>query len=288
MKPSSAEAAAAEAAAEAEALAECEAEEECEVPPSPLEEVLRGFGQTASNVWGAWGRFVEPDGKKATDGKMSGAERVAAEAAAAAQVAADAAIAEVEAAQLDPDDPLNAARLQLEEALRAAVAMQRGMGAPVAPRCVASLEAAIAEAADAGVGGEQLRNARERLEDCRAEAALEMAEYTLTMATRRANMASFGRAQMSELVRALGEATEAGVDPALIRSARKLVSRKGNEKEAQIVKLYDRLDRFKRMAAGADAASEGERENTERMLAQAQEKLAKLMAPEAEEEEEVA
>merc|ERR1719272_1912815 len=221
MKPSSAEAAAAEAAAEAEALAECEAEEECEVPPSPLEEVLRGFGQTASNVWGAWGRFVEPDGKKATDGKMSGAERAAEEA------AADAAIAEVEAAQLDPDDPLNAARLQLEEALRAAVAMQRGMGAPVAPRRVASLEAAIAEAADAGVGGEQLRNARERLEDCRAEAALEMAEYTLTMATRRANMASFGRAQMSELVRALGEATDAGVDPALIRSARKLVSRKG-------------------------------------------------------------
>merc|ERR1719272_2115757 len=118
MKPSSAEAAAAEAAAEAEALAECEAEEECEVPPSPLEEVMRGFGQTASNVWGAWGRLVEPDGKKATDGKMSGAERAAAEAAAAAQVAADAAIAEVEAAQLDPDDPLNAARLQLEEALQ--------------------------------------------------------------------------------------------------------------------------------------------------------------------------
>ena len=27
--------------------------------------------------------------------------------------------------------------------------------------------------------------------------------------------------------------------------ARKLVLRKGNEKEAQIVKLYDRLDRFK-------------------------------------------
>ena len=47
---------------------------------------------------------------------MSGAERAAGEAAAAAQVAADAAIAEVEAAQLDPDDPLNAARLQLEEA----------------------------------------------------------------------------------------------------------------------------------------------------------------------------
>merc|ERR1719272_1969160 len=112
MKPSSAEAAAAEAAAEAEALAECEAEEECEVPPSPLEEVLRGFGQTASNVWGAWGRLVEPDGKKATDGKMSGAER------AAGEVAADAAIAEVEAAQLDPDDPLNAARPRLEEALR--------------------------------------------------------------------------------------------------------------------------------------------------------------------------
>ena len=68
--------------------------------------------------------------------------------------------------------------------------------------------------------------------------------------------------------------------------ARKLVSRKGNDKEAQIVKLYDRLDRFKRMAAGADAASEGERENAERMLSQAQEKLAKLMAPEAEEKEE--
>ena len=27
--------------------------------------------------------------------------------------------------------------------------------------------------------------------------------------------------------------------------ARKLVSRKGNDKEAQIVKLYDRVDRFK-------------------------------------------
>ena len=40
-----------------------------------------------------------------------------------------------------------------------------------------------------------------------------------------------------------------------------------------------------RMAAGTDTASEGERENAERMLAQAQEKLAKLMAPEAEEEE---
>ena len=60
---------------------------------------------------------------------MSAAERAAAEAAAAAQLGADAAIAEVAAAQLDPDDPLNAARLQLEEALRAAVAMQRGMGA---------------------------------------------------------------------------------------------------------------------------------------------------------------
>ena len=42
LETKAAEAAAAEAAAEAEALAECEAEEECEVPPSPLEEVLRG------------------------------------------------------------------------------------------------------------------------------------------------------------------------------------------------------------------------------------------------------
>lgn len=105
--------------------------------------------------------------------------------------------------------------------------------------------------------------------------------------------------------------------PFIHTQARKLVSRKGNDKEAQIVKLYDRLDRFKvsskyvvdapaclgvqnlarsrrvtpirltlpsfdssltlphysmyrfqRMAAGADAASEGERENAERMLAQ--------------------
>ena len=32
--------------------------------------------------------------------------------------------------------------------------------------------------------------------------------------------------------------------------ARKLVSRKGNDKEAQIVKLYDRLDRFKVVVGG--------------------------------------
>ena len=40
------------------------------------------------------------------------------------------------------------------------------------------MEAAIAEAVEAGVEGEQLRNARERLEDFRAESALEAAAYS--------------------------------------------------------------------------------------------------------------
>ena len=47
--------------------------------------------------------------------------------------------------------------------------------------------------------------------------------------------------------------------------------------QVEIVKLYDRLDRFKRMAAMSSAA--GERENAERMVVQAQQKLAKLTSP---------
>ena len=137
------------------------------------------------------------------------------------------------------------------------------------------LEAAIADAVEAGVGGEQLRNAQERLQDFRAESALEAAEYMLEIALKRAN-AERSRSTLAELVQALGRATEAGVAPALVKSARNLVARNGNEKEVEMVKLYDRLDRFKTMAEMSSSA--GERENAERKVLQAQEKLARLTA----------
>ena len=100
----------------------------------------------------------------------------------------------------------------------------------------------------------QLRNARERLADFEAEAALERAEYAVEMAMRRANAPSAGVAAVAELVEALGAATAAGADGALVRSARNLVARKGSAQQVEIVKLYDRLDRFKRMAAMSSAA----------------------------------
>ena len=78
---------------------------------------------------------------------------------------------------------------------------------------------------------------------------------------------------MSELVQVLARATEAGADPTLLRSARNLVTRKGGEKEVETVKLYDRLERFKRMAA--EGSSPGERENAERMAERAQRKEAR-------------
>jgi hypothetical protein len=211
------------------------------------------------------------------EAERAAAARVAAAERAQVQKQADAAIEEVDAAREAPEDPINAARLLLEQELRGAVAMKRGLGAPVAPRQVAILEAAIAQAVAAGVGGEQLRNARERLEDCREEAAVEAAEYALIMSMRRANMASFGRAQLSDLVTALGAATAAGADPAVVRSAGKLIAKRGSAEEAQLVKLYERLERFKRMAELSSSA--GERENAERMIEQAQQKVAALLEP---------
>ena len=248
-----------------------------------LQEAWRQLADVASPFGN--GRAARRPAKRRQTAAERVAARAAAEAAAAAAAAAaaeaaaaEAAIAEVEAARSAAEpSPLDAARLKLDASLRAAAARKGALGARGDRRWVASLEAAIGEAVGAGVGGEQLRNARERLADFEAEAALERAEYSVEMATRRANAPSAGVAAVSELVEALGAATAAGADGALVRSARNLVARKGSAQQVEIVKLYDRLDRFRRMAAMSSAA--GERENAERMVVQAQQKLAKLTSP---------
>ena len=248
-----------------------------------LQEAWRQLADVASPFGN--GRAARRPAKRRQTAAERVAARAAAEAAAAAAAAAaaeaaaaEAAIAEVEAARSAAEpSPLDAARLKLDASLRAAAARKGALGARGDRRWVASLEAAIGEAVGAGVGGEQLRNARERLADFDAEAALERAEYSVEMATRRANAPSAGVAAVAELVEALGAATAAGADGALVRSARNLVARKGSAQQVEIVKLYDRLDRFKRMAAMSSAA--GERENAERMVVQAQQKLAKLTSP---------
>ena len=70
-------------------------------------------------------------------------------------------------------------------------------------------------------------------------------------------------------------ATEAvGVDLALVRSARGLVEGKGTREQGEILKLYERLDRFKQLAESSSA--EGERDNAERMLVKTRKKLDSL------------
>jgi hypothetical protein len=201
------------------------------------------------------------------------------DAVAAEQAVAAAAIAEVEKARESPSDPINAAHLKLEGALNTAIARKRSATTAGDRRWVESLEAAIAEAVEAGVEGEQVRNARERLGDCQAQAELEAAEFQVEMAMRRVSAPSAGLSQVAELVRALVDVTAGGVgvNPALVKAARSLVTRKGNEKQIEMVRLYDRLDRFKTLARVGEV---GEKENAERMIVSTQKKLEKLLAEE--------
>ena len=79
------------------------------------------------------------------------------------------------------------------------------------------------------------------------------------------------------MVRALVSVTEGGVgvNPALVKAARILVTRKGSAEQIEMVRLYDRLDRFKKLA---EAGAAGEKENAERMIVTTRKKLEKLLA----------
>ena len=80
---------------------------------------------------------------------------------------------------------------------------------------------------------------------------------------------------VTELLDALAAATEAGeVNQALLKKARNLITDRGSEKQVEMFRLYERLDRFTRIAE--QSSTSGERESADRMIQKAREKLAAL------------
>ena len=66
----------------------------------------------------------------------------------------------------------------------------------------------------------------------------------------------------------------AQVNQALLKKARNRITDRGSEKQVEMFRLYERLDRFTRIAE--QSSTSGERESADRMIQKAREKLAAL------------